>query len=50
MAFFVENSFKQGHLSRFFDFWYVVCPKNPKNKAIFEFLVKKYVDLGGSES
>ena len=49
MAFFVENPFKKGHFSRFFDFWDVFYPQNVKNKVIIEFLVKKYVGIGGSE-
>ena len=49
MVIFVENPFKKGHFSRSFDFRDVFHPQNKKNKAIFEFLVKKYVDIGGSE-
>jgi len=49
MAIFVENPFKKGQFSRIFDFWDVFHPQNQKNKVIFEFLVKKYIDIGGSE-
>ena len=46
---FLENPFKEGLFSRFFYFWNRFYAQNHKNKVIFEFLVKKYVDIGGSE-
>jgi len=49
MAIFVENPLQKRPIfmkNRFLDHF---RPKTLKNKVIFEILVKKYVDIGGSE-